>query len=234
MARRPAAKKPSPSGRGLGAGETQCAANRSPAVIQSPHRHSVRAPLPSFRRRPESRTPVCPELRKGRGVDSRFRGNDGGGGNYGNGERWVAASKSPLPAGEGWVREKRNAPPTGSPPSIAPIVIPAQAGIQNPSLSRTAERPGRGFPLLRECRYGAGITRMGRGGPPPKSPLPAGEGWVREKRGEPPTPSTPHHHSSHPPSFRRRPESRTPVCPELRKGRGVDSRFRGNDGTGRE
>ena len=32
-----------------------------------------------------------------------------------------------------------------------------------------------------------------------------------------------------PPPFRRRPESRAPAYPELRKGRGVDSRFRGND-----
>ena len=42
-------------------------------------------PPPSFRCRPESRTPVCPQLRKGRGVDSRFRGNDGGGRNSGMG-----------------------------------------------------------------------------------------------------------------------------------------------------
>ena len=39
-------------------------------------RHS--RPPPSFRRRPESRTPVSSGVAKGRGVDSRFRGNDGG------------------------------------------------------------------------------------------------------------------------------------------------------------
>ena len=36
-------------------------------------------PAPFGKLRTESRTPVSPELRRGRGVDSRFRGNDGGG-----------------------------------------------------------------------------------------------------------------------------------------------------------
>ena len=60
----------------------------------------------------------------------------------------MAPAVSPLPAGEGWVREKRPAPPTKSPPfaepnekppfrkrgvgGIRPTVIPACAGIQNP------------------------------------------------------------------------------------------------------
>ena len=71
--------------------------------------------------------------------------------------------------------------------------------------------------------------------PPPqdhKSPLPAGEGWVREKRPPPPTPAKTAYPTPPPPSFQRRPESRTPVNAEFRKGRGVDSRFRGNDGGG--
>ena len=65
-------------------------------VIPAAHRHSrpsppfprkrestprrcrpPRRPPPSFRRRPESRTPVRFGWRIGRGVDSRFRGNDG-------------------------------------------------------------------------------------------------------------------------------------------------------------
>ena len=73
---------------------------------------------PPFRRRPESRTPVCPELRKGRGVDSRFRGNDGMGREYRDGAgmtmglggviwRWRAQcdspSPNPLPMGEGFL-----------------------------------------------------------------------------------------------------------------------------------
>ena len=62
-------KKPSPGGRGLGEGESLCA--RQPTATQT-------LPSPSLRRRPESRTPVYPALRKGRGVDSRFHGNDVG------------------------------------------------------------------------------------------------------------------------------------------------------------
>ena len=60
-------------------------------------------PPPSFRRRPESRTPVYAKLRKGRGVDSRFRGNDDKVGWLK--WRWLAHSVSPspnpLPLGEG-------------------------------------------------------------------------------------------------------------------------------------
>ena len=60
----------------------------------TPYRHSLYPPAPppfqsipppSFRRRPESRTPVFPGVAVGRGVDSRFRGNDGMGGNDGEG-----------------------------------------------------------------------------------------------------------------------------------------------------
>ena len=98
-------QKPSPSGRGLGEGETP--------PFNQPRQPRPPRPQPSFRRRPESRTPVYPELRKGRGrgfplppppsfrrrpesrtpvdpgvcggwrVDSRESGNDGGGGNDG-------------------------------------------------------------------------------------------------------------------------------------------------------
>ena len=38
-------------------------------------------------------------------------------------------------------------------PAVIPArytVIPAQAGIQNPGVGRTAKGPGRGFPLSRE------------------------------------------------------------------------------------
>ena len=54
----------------------------------SPHRHSdagrnpetpAASPSPSFRRRPESRTPVAVGVSGWPGVDSRFRGNDGQG-----------------------------------------------------------------------------------------------------------------------------------------------------------
>ena len=64
--------QPSPAGRGP-----------SPGGLNG-GRISNRHPSPSFRRRPESRTPVkageLPTLlSSGRGVDSRFRGNDGRG-----------------------------------------------------------------------------------------------------------------------------------------------------------
>ena len=115
-----ASRRPSPSGRGLGEGETPYAAQppsaadrpapppfilrqaqderlptrqcRPSPVIPAPSRHSresgnppppspiTPAPPPSFRRRPESRTPVYAALTQGPGVDSRFRGNDGGAG----------------------------------------------------------------------------------------------------------------------------------------------------------
>ena len=50
-----------------------------------------------------------------------------------------APAAAPLPAGEGWEREKRPLPPTpeespNHPPT--PTVIPAQAGIQNPGQCR--------------------------------------------------------------------------------------------------
>ena len=133
-------QKSSPSGRGLGEGETQCAANRLPA-INRPHRHSGAG------RNPEPRS--VPNCGKAGAWIPAFAGMTVGAGITGMGSGGPPP-KSPLPAGEGWVREKRNAPPTGSPPSIAPTVIPAQAGIQNPGLSRTAERSGCGFPLSRE------------------------------------------------------------------------------------
>ena len=73
-----------------------------------------RAPLPHHHEtRPSTRHPAGPMI--GRGVDSRFRGNDGvGGGSNGviDGKRRPGAAHSPLPAGEGWVREKRPQPPT--------------------------------------------------------------------------------------------------------------------------
>ena len=49
-----------------------------PSAIPSTHTVIPHTP-PSFRRRPESRTPVCPGVSRGPGVDSRFRGNDGRG-----------------------------------------------------------------------------------------------------------------------------------------------------------
>ena len=56
-----------------------------------------------------------------------------------------------------------------------------------------------------------------QGDSPSPNPLPLGEGFLV---------------ACAPPSFRRRPESRTPVAPAIGGGRGVDSRFRGNDGMG--
>ena len=50
------------------------------AGIHPPPSPITPAPPPSFRRRPESRTPVYAALTQGPGVDSRFRGNDGGAG----------------------------------------------------------------------------------------------------------------------------------------------------------
>ena len=51
-------EKPSPSGRGWGEGESLYAAN--------PPINRQRRPPPSFRRKPESRTPVSPEVWRGR------------------------------------------------------------------------------------------------------------------------------------------------------------------------
>ena len=66
--------QPSPAGRGL---LVACAIPRSVTIIPSiSHRHSIR-PQPSFRRRSKSRTPAYPTVSMVRGVDSRFRGNDG-------------------------------------------------------------------------------------------------------------------------------------------------------------
>ena len=104
-----ASRKPSPSGRGWGEGESHYNANL--AQITPPH------PPPSFRRRPESRTPV---------VGPAF-GNGGWTNNPHNG-----ASRKPSPSGRGWGEgESLNAA------NLAPAphpVIPAQAGIQNPGL----------------------------------------------------------------------------------------------------
>ena len=51
-----------------------------PPILSSfpPRRRHSCHPPPSFRRRPESRTPAGFPLRIGEGMDSRFRGNDGG------------------------------------------------------------------------------------------------------------------------------------------------------------
>ena len=81
------------------------------------HRPSFHTPPSSFRRRPESGTPVSPELRKGRGVDSRFRGNDG------EGVRAIgrclaysdSPSPNPLPLGEGFPAAGRLFPPPRQP-----------------------------------------------------------------------------------------------------------------------
>ena len=61
-------------------------------------------PSPSFRRRPESRAQAHPELRKGRGVDSRFRGNDDevGGFHMALAVYGDSPSPNPLPLGEGF------------------------------------------------------------------------------------------------------------------------------------
>ena len=127
--RRP--EKPSPSGRGLGEGESQCAA-QPPAKRTPPRRHSRPG------RNPEPRLP--PEQRKAGRVDSRFRGNDGGVGGFHMALDGVQrfSLTQPSPAGRGLLRACANARtsaavipapssviPAHHPPFPPPTVIPA-------------------------------------------------------------------------------------------------------------
>ena len=129
--------------------------NPPPAITHLVPCHIRRPPPPSFRRRPESGTPVGAGRQLGRGVDSRFRGNDGGENGSIGLERRRKRPKEKLPFRKRGVGGIRPAPPY-APAARCPI-----------------------------------------------------------------------------PSFRRRSESRTPADAGRQLGRGVDSRFRGNDGGGR-
>ena len=189
-----------------------------------------------------------------RGVDSRFRGNDGMGrwnerrraaGEIGGGRRsWrrmgVSPSPNPLPLGEGF--------------SLG-------GGLGFVAIGRGFVMRGRG---ARPCAPTIGGNQLHRQPsypirPPGAGPLPAGEGWVREKRPAPPNPGrNPNSRliPSFPPStvIPAKAGIHTPALSPLRyrpgfwipayagmtvaggcaccDGPGVDSRFRGNDGMG--
>ena len=146
-------------------------------------------------------------------------------------------------------------PPAGYIPAIL-SVIPAKAGIHTPNAATAvipapAERAGGGrippTPLLR--KGGGGLRHHKSAGflyasfqpspiiiPDILSVIPAPcSSFPRKRESTPPTripPALPPSFRPSPPSFRRRPESRTPVGFGVAIGRGVDSRFRGNDGVG--
>ena len=95
-------------------------------------------------------------------VDSRFRGNDGGGGMQ---DGLYGCSRPGFVRWPGFVVRGRGARP------CAPTLYGRQRHMKPPNPIR----------------------------PPGTSPLPAGEGWVREKRHRPPTPydtAQPHRHSA--------------------------------------
>ena len=81
-------------------------------------------------------------------LDSGLRRNDGGGGCGMPTALFLLPARPVIPAKAGI----HTCPSgfRGYPPEYAPTVIPARAGIQNPGLPPTAERPGCGFPLSRE------------------------------------------------------------------------------------
>ena len=174
------------------------------SVIARPHRHSRESGNPH---------PATPTRRGHTGVlDSGLRRNDGG----------------------GW----------GIRP---PIRHSRESGNPQPGLSPRRGAPGFWIPAYAGMTVGGGLhcRRLAVGGVSPSpDPLPLGEGFGGLRHSpasslsfRPPLtaiPSSFHRHSIRPPpSFRRMTESRTPVRPGLSRGRGVDSRFRGNDGMGR-
>ena len=88
-----------------------------------------------------------------------------------------------------------------APPFPPATVIPAKAGIHTPACRYAETPPGFWIPAYAGMTVGDGVDRwIGRCGMTPAGevndriveqaagPLPAGEGWVREKRCTPPTP----------------------------------------------
>ena len=143
----------------------------NPTIIPAPHRHSC--PSPSFPRKRESTPrPYCNSGLPGFWIPA-YAGMTVG---------ELPLGTSPLPAGEGWVREKPTAPPTLPMPSNL-TVIPAKAGIHTPPIlqfritgvldSGLRRNDGGG----RVGAFSGGAARPVRGRRPPPS-LPAGSGCV--------------------------------------------------------
>ena len=137
----------------------------------------------------------------------------------------------------GLARRLRPQPPAPPAAAVPPsTVIPAKAGIHTPALPASLTRPHRHSGAVWNPESPA-ETGIGRHTAFP--PHPTLSRWERAGGLHPypviffPGRSFRLYPTMPPPSsFRRRPESRTPVCPGVAVGRGVDSRFRGNDGTG--
>ena len=143
------------------------------------HRHSGAG------RNPEPR--FTPDAGYGRGVGSRFRGNDGNGsdGVFQRSRHRRPPGPSPLPAGEGWVREKRHILP------IPPHRHSRESGNPPPPIA-CRRKPGFWIPACAGMTVGAFVgtagdsCRIAPGRIPPTPLLRKGGYWWREWR-TPPT-----------------------------------------------
>ena len=162
---------------------------REKRSLPQPRRNPPTSPCPppSFRRRPESRTPVCPRMAdKGGEWIPAFAGMTVGDGND-SGTGWRCRAFLPHPTLSRWERALRLAawfnyelriincelrltaqrnrsisqPPLPTQYHSRPTVIPAKAGIHIPGLSAVRDIPGFWIPAGAGMTVGAAVGLAG-------------------------------------------------------------------------
>ena len=143
----------------------------------------------------------------------------------------MAPAASPLPAGEGWVRESPTLQPTRPHRHSRPRRHSRESGNPHPALSIRQAPPGFWIPAYAGMTVGVGlrIARSLRRGAS-RQPSPSGRGLGEgesDSTTNPPPPSFPS-----PPSFPRKRESTPRPIPTPRPTGVLDSGLRRNDGGG--